>query len=112
MSGFRGELDRMIEDVFGLDVKSAVIEFPSGAMDLELRWLERWVVIQGRGEEWGVSVDIPEGEEFAGHDHVFQSLEDALRFAKLMMMTPKTSDDTAGDAEGYLRNRLTETTDN
>ncbi|MFI6166342.1 hypothetical protein ACIBCN_06095 [Nocardia sp. NPDC051052] len=111
MDRSRDELDSMVLREFGSDIVLTFTEFPSGALDLELRWQGHFAVIQGKGDEWGLSVDVADGDEFTGYDHIFSSFDDALRSAKPLMPAPGAPRD-AGNAEGWLRNRLTDTTDN
>ncbi|MFC9435669.1 hypothetical protein [Nocardia sp. NPDC057030] len=105
----RHELDNMVLREFGPDIVFAFTEFPSGALDLELRWQGHFAVIQGKDNEWGLSVDIADGDGFTGHDHIFSSFDDALRSARPLMLAPRTPRDHTA---GWLQNRLTDTTDN
>ncbi|MFI7000456.1 hypothetical protein [Nocardia sp. NPDC050175] len=111
MNQSRHELDSMVRQEFGSDIVFTFTEFPSGALDLELRRQGHFAVIQGKDNEWGLSVDIADGFGFTGHDHTFSSFDDALRAAKPLMLDPRAPQD-AGSTEGWLRNRLTDTTDN
>lgn len=111
MSDVDQELDQMVRKEFGPGILFKYAKLPSGVLDLELRWGGHFAVIQGKGDEWGLSVDIPDGAEFMPHDHFFESFHDALQAAKPLMLNPEPRRDT-GSTGGFIKNRLTETTDN
>ncbi|MFD6162510.1 HEAT repeat domain-containing protein [Nocardia sp. NPDC060256] len=110
MNRSRDEMDSMVRQEFGSDIVFTFTEFPSGAMELELRWQGHFAVIQGRDNEWGLSVDIADGDSFTGHDHIFNSFDDALQSTKPLMLNPRAPQN-AHSTEGWLRNRLTDITD-
>ncbi|MBL1080311.1 hypothetical protein JK358_38540 [Nocardia sp. 2] len=110
MSGSAHESERIAREVFGPDVVISSTEFPSGALDIVLRWRGHFAVIQGKDTEWGLSVDIPDGEGFTGHDQMHGSLDEALRAAKTALATPKPVQGEGGE-RGWLESRLPEQSD-
>lgn len=105
MSDFTHNTERKAKELFGPDAELSVTEFPSGSVNLLIRWSGHFAVLEELNGEWGVSVDIPSGEEFTGHRAVFDSLDQALRLAKDSTALPEVAED-ANSGEGWLTNQL------
>jgi len=52
-------------------------------VSVEIRFCGHLAIVDGSPSdgEWGVSMDVPEGEGFAGHSDTYSSAEEALRSA-------------------------------
>ncbi|WP_405495548.1 hypothetical protein [Nocardia sp. NBC_00511] len=86
---------------------SSFTEFPSGAISLLLRWPGHFAVIQGKDNDWGLSIDIPEGETYTGPDRTFTCLDDALRAAHAMKVGDAPAK-ASGDPQSSITDRVSE----
>jgi len=73
----------MIRAVFGADVWIDSQIFSSGAVAITIRRDGYTVMVDARPpDEWSMSINPPDSESFAGHDHTAPSLTDLLKLAK------------------------------
>jgi hypothetical protein len=70
-----------VREVFG-DVEHDITPHSSGAVSITIRRGGRAAVVDGRADEWGVTVDPGDGAAFTGHDEVLRSLTEALEYAR------------------------------
>ncbi|MES4904607.1 MULTISPECIES: hypothetical protein [unclassified Streptomyces] len=70
---------KTIQDILGDTVTSTVTEFDAGGTAIEVRSGYRVAVIDGdTSGQWGLTYDPEEDSGFTGHQHIFNSLADAL----------------------------------
>ncbi|MGW1839613.1 hypothetical protein [Streptomyces sp. NPDC002067] len=67
-----------VRQTFGPGVDSDVTVHDSGAVSLTLRTAGHVATIDGRADQWGVSIDPTEEQAFTGHETVTGSLAEAL----------------------------------
>ncbi|MFE1272488.1 hypothetical protein [Streptomyces sp. NPDC058757] len=77
------DIESLLESVTGGVADWTVHSFSSGAVSIDIRLEGRVAVVDGVPSlgEWGVSFDVPEHEGFTGHEHIFSTPEEVLRFS-------------------------------
>ncbi|MEU5608105.1 hypothetical protein ACI2L4_01155 [Streptomyces sparsogenes] len=84
-------INKTIHDILGDTVTRAVTEFDAGGTAIELRSDRRVAVIDGdRSGQWGLTYDPEEDSGFAGHQHIFGSLVDALTAVQQAWQQPSS----------------------
>lgn len=109
MSEREREVTHKVRALFGPRTSpSSFTEFPSGAISLLLRWPGHFAVIQGKDEDWGLSIDIPEGQAYTGPDQTFTSLDDALHAAHASKLASSSAVDSGNGQWGAITGRVSE----
>lgn len=85
------DLESLLESATEGDAEWTMRNFPSGAVSIDIRFEGRMAAVDEVPSlgEWGVSIDVPESDSFTGHDHVFPTAEEALRFAWSKLSHPQ-----------------------
>jgi hypothetical protein len=81
-------LDSLIQSFLGGEMSARVTYFPSGSVDIDVRFRGHFAIILSLPAtgEWGVSIDVTDDKGFLGADHIFGSAEDAIRATRNLLL--------------------------